>query len=71
MTGFSGQSFLGMGNSLLLPSIATLVIGGTSILGGRGSYLGTITGVITIYVLMSILTILNVKDADRVRSFTE
>ncbi len=29
---------------ILLPSIAAVVLGGTSILGGRGTYLGTVAG---------------------------
>jgi ribose transport system permease protein len=65
MTGFSGLSFLGMGDMYLLPSIAAVVIGGSSILGGRGGYLGTIAGAIIIYILMSILTVLDMKDAGR------
>jgi ribose transport system permease protein len=63
MTGYSRLSFLGMGNDLLLPSIAAVVIGGSSILGGKGGYKGTIAGAIIIYVLMSILTSLDMKDA--------
>ena len=52
-----------MGDSLLLPSVAAVVIGGTFILGGRGGYLGTFAGAIIIYVLLSILDSLNMKDA--------
>ncbi len=65
MTGFSGLSYLGMGDMYLLPSIAAVVIGGTSILGGKGGYVGTIAGAVIIYVLMSILTSLDMKDAGR------
>ena len=65
MTGFSGLSYLGMGEMYLLPSIAAVVIGGTSILGGRGGYAGTIAGAVMIYILMTILTILDMKDAGR------
>jgi Ribose/xylose/arabinose/galactoside ABC-type transport systems, permease components len=65
ITGFSGLSYLGMGDIYLLPSIAAVVIGGTSILGGRGGYTGTIAGAVIIYVLMTILTILDLKDAGR------
>ncbi|MEB3103795.1 ABC transporter permease [Ferviditalea candida] len=65
MTGFSGLSYLGMGDALLLPSIAAVVIGGSSIMGGRGGYVGTIAGTIIIYILSSILTVLDMKDAGR------
>jgi hypothetical protein len=40
-----------MGDAHLLPAIVTVVLGGTRILGGRGTFLGTITGVILIPLL--------------------
>jgi ribose transport system permease protein len=63
--GFYGLSYLGMGDTLLLPSIAAVVIGGTSIMGGRGGYAGTIAGTVIIYLLLSILTVLQISDAGR------
>ena len=39
-----------LANSLLLPSVAAAVIGGTSILGGRGGYGGTIVGALILTV---------------------
>jgi ribose transport system permease protein len=63
--GFYGLSYLGMGDTLLLPSIAAVVIGGTSIMGGRGGYAGTIAGTVIIYLLLSILTVLQINDAGR------
>ena len=44
LIGFTGNSYLGMGDSYSLASMAAVVMGGTSILGGSGSYLGTIAG---------------------------
>jgi ribose transport system permease protein len=38
------QSYQGMGNDHLLPAIAAVVLGGTHILGGRGTNLGTVVG---------------------------
>ena len=38
------QSYQGMGDEYLLPAVAAVVLGGTNILGGRGSYLGTVAG---------------------------
>ena len=49
--GFSATSFLGMGDQFVLPSIAAVVLGGTSILGGRGGYGGTVLGVVFITLL--------------------
>lgn len=46
LAAFAGQSYLGMGDSYLLPSIAAVVIGGTAVIGGRGGYEGTLGGVL-------------------------
>jgi len=40
LVGFGGQASLGMGSPYLFQSIAAVVIGGVSILGGSGNYLG-------------------------------
>ena len=45
--------------------IAVEVLGGTSILGGRGSYLGTVAGVILITLLQSILSVMQMPEAGR------
>ncbi|WP_102960517.1 ABC transporter permease [Mangrovicella endophytica] len=44
LTGFSGQAFIDMGTPYLLPSIAVVVIGGTAMTGGRGTFLGMFGG---------------------------
>lgn len=44
LTGFSGQAFIDMGTPYLLPSIAVVVIGGTAMTGGRGTYFGMFGG---------------------------
>ena len=54
-----------MGDPYLLPSIAAVVLGGTSFLGGRGSYLGTVAGVILITLLQSILSVMQMEEAGR------
>jgi ribose transport system permease protein len=48
-----------LGSSLLLPSVAAVVIGGTSIFGGFGGYIGTILGALILGVLDSLLTFLD------------
>ena len=55
LTGFSGQGSLGMGDEYLLPSIAVVVVGGTLITGGRGSYLGMLGGVLLLTALQTLL----------------
>ena len=52
-----------MGDAYLLPAIAAVVLGGASILGGRGSYLGTVAGVILITLLQSILSVVQMPEA--------
>lgn len=55
LTGFSGQASLGMGDEYLLPSIAVVVVGGTLITGGRGSYLGMVGGVLLLTAMQTLL----------------
>jgi len=55
LAGYSGQAYLGMGDNYLLPSIAVVVIGGTSILGGKGSYVQTVAGAMLITIIESAL----------------
>ena len=42
-----------------------MVLGGTSILGGRGNYLGTVAGVILITLLQSILSVMQIEEYGR------
>jgi ribose transport system permease protein len=63
LTGYSQQSYLGMGEAYVLPAIAAVVVGGTSILGGSGGYIGTIAGAITIVLLQNVLQIVGIKPA--------
>jgi ribose transport system permease protein len=65
IAGNAGRSFNEMGEPFLLPAIAAVVIGGTSILGGSGRYIGTIAGVIIIRLLESGLSVMNVSPAAR------
>jgi ribose transport system permease protein len=48
LAGYASKAAQSMGDAYLLPSIAAVVLGGTNILGGRGTYLGTVAGVILI-----------------------
>jgi ribose transport system permease protein len=54
-----------MGDPYLLPAIAAVVLGGANILGGRGSYLGTVAGVVLVTLLQSILSIVQMPEAGR------
>jgi ribose transport system permease protein len=65
VAGYASKAAQSMGDAYLLPSIAAVVLGGTSILGGKGSYLGTIAGVILITLLQSILAVMQMPEAGR------
>jgi ribose transport system permease protein len=58
LAGWANRSYQAMGDPYLLPTIAAIVLGGTNVLGGRGTYVGTIAGVILITLLQSILSVL-------------
>lgn len=57
VAGYSRQAFLGLGDPFLFTSIAAVAIGGASILGGTGSYLGTIAGALVLTILTGVLPI--------------
>jgi ribose transport system permease protein len=61
LSGYSGQTYLGMGDSYLLIPIAAVVIGGTTLAGGRGGYFGTMIGSVAVILLDSVLTSLQVS----------
>jgi ribose transport system permease protein len=63
LAGNAGRSFNEMGDAFLLPAIAAVVVGGTSIVGGSGKYIGTIAGVIIIRLLEGALNIVQVSPA--------
>ncbi|WP_429133709.1 ABC transporter permease [Ensifer sp. 4252] len=65
LAGYASKAAQSMGDAYLLPAIAAVVLGGTSILGGRGSYLGTVAGVILITLLQSILSVTQMPEAGR------
>lgn len=65
LAGYSTKAYQSMGDPYLLPAVAAVVLGGTSILGGRGSYLGTVAGVILITLLQSILSVMQMPEAGR------
>ncbi len=61
LTGYSGQAYLGMGDPYLFTSVAAVAIGGASILGGSGHYLGTIAGALVLTILTGLLPALNLS----------
>ena len=65
LAGYADQAYQSMGDPYLLPTIAAVVIGGTSILGGRGGLFGTVGGAIFITLLTSILSVMQISEAWR------
>jgi len=65
MAGYTQTAFLGIGNEYILWSIAAVVIGGTPLTGGKGSYLGTMAGAVILVLLESILIVMKMPEAGR------
>jgi ribose transport system permease protein len=56
---------VGSANIYVMPSIAAIVIGGTSLAGGKGSFLGTMIGALVLTLLNSLLVLLQTDEAGR------
>jgi ribose transport system permease protein len=63
LAGKFGRAYLGMGDPFLFQSVAAVVIGGASILGGSGHYLGTVAGALILAVLTALLPIFKLPAA--------
>jgi ribose transport system permease protein len=61
LLGWSGGGFIGVGDPYLFMTLAAVVIGGTSLLGGQGGYGFTVIGVLVLQVLTSFLVGLGLK----------
>ncbi|MFL5774871.1 MAG: ABC transporter permease [Chloroflexota bacterium] len=65
ISGLTNVASVTLADSYVLPSVAAAVIGGTSILGGRGGYAGTIVGALILTVLTSLLSAMGFPEAVR------
>ena len=65
LSGLTNVASVTLADSLVLPSVAAAVIGGTSIMGGRGGYAGTIVGALILTVTSALLTSLGFPEAVR------
>jgi ribose transport system permease protein len=65
LSGLTNTASVSLADSSVLPSVAAAVIGGTSILGGRGGYGGTIVGALILTVLSALLTVLGLPEPSR------
>jgi ribose transport system permease protein len=65
VAGLTKTASLTLVEQSVLPSVAAAVIGGTSIMGGRGGYAGTIVGAMILTVLSALITALSLPEAVR------
>jgi ribose transport system permease protein len=65
LVGLTSQVYFGMGNPYLLASIAAVILGGTSITGGRGHYIGMLGGALLFTALGSMLSGTTLPEAVR------
>jgi ribose transport system permease protein len=64
-SGYTNVASVSLVDTSLLPSVAAAVIGGTSIMGGRGGFGGTIVGALILTVISSLLSSLGFPEAVR------
>lgn len=55
LVGYVGSPFMGMGDPYQFATIAAVIVGGASILGGSGHFLGTLAGALLLTVLLALL----------------
>ncbi|MEQ9691173.1 MAG: ABC transporter permease [Bauldia litoralis] len=55
LLGFTGSAYGDVGQPYLFQTIAAVVIGGTALVGGRGSYLGTVAGAVVLTEINTLL----------------
>lgn len=65
LVGYTGTTYLEVGTGYDPENIAAVILGGTAVSGGKGSYVGTIAGVLIMTIITDFLTILNVSEAVR------
>lgn len=65
LSGLTNVASVTLADSYVLPSVAAAVIGGTSIMGGRGGYGGAIVGALILVVISSLLSSLGYPEAVR------
>jgi ribose transport system permease protein len=65
LLGFTRSVFLNLGNPYTLPSVAAVVVGGTLLAGGVGSYFGTMAGALVLTLITSLLTTLQMPEYAR------
>lgn len=65
LLGFAGSASINLADQYQLVSIAAVVIGGTTLAGGIGGYLGTAVGAIVLQTMRNLLIVLDIPAAGR------
>jgi ribose transport system permease protein len=63
LLGFLGQAFVNMGDEYLFSSAVAVAVGGASILGGKGHYIGTVAGAIILTLIAANLNVLSLGES--------
>jgi ribose transport system permease protein len=63
LLGFLAQAFVNIGDEYLFSSAVAVAVGGASILGGRGHYIGTVAGAIILTLIAANLQLLSLGTA--------
>jgi ribose transport system permease protein len=63
LLGFLGQAFINMGDDYLFSSAVAVAVGGASILGGKGHYVGTVAGAIILTLIAANLNLLSLGES--------
>jgi len=62
LAGYTQTGYLGIGTPYTLSTIAAVVIGGTSIMGGEGGIFGTFLGAFVLILVKSLLTVMRMPE---------
>jgi len=63
LLGFLGEAFVNIGDEYLFSSAVAVAVGGASILGGSGHYIGTVAGAIILTLIAANLQLLSLGTA--------
>jgi ribose transport system permease protein len=65
LVGYTGTGYMSTGDAYGTTCIAAVVVGGISVLGGKGSYIGTVAGAFIMTIIVSLMTMINIPESGR------
>ncbi len=65
LLGYTGTSYLDLGSAYIMPSVAAAVIGGITLAGGNGSYIGAVAGAVILTTINSLMICLKAGEGGR------